>query len=317
LKFDHAYADGDEKYLYLPKNSRIRKVDVVALRNPDGSVPQVDLVEAKLLARGHSFDACVNQLDSIRDSGDRLWAGFAEDEWESLSDADRRRNEKKLSDHGCGLLLVSDGNCYPRIKAPQNADVTEDGRSEVLKQLGFAKDIFMPAAQTLGITEAKKAGGIMALTCMIADVLQELEHRKVNFQKYWGDAYDEDCVVGGWYVPNLDLSGKVFCELDPFGCFLGDGLPVAWVEVAITLEETYSRLERESDFGTHIFLENDRAEWRTIALSDGRNAIKYWADRGFTVGNLLHRIEILRRAREALRTNFESVIRDARKIRAG
>src|ERR1700730_16090077 len=242
LNCDYVCADRDEKYVRLSKNSRIRRVDVVALSDPNGADPRVDLVEAKLFARGDSFDACVNQLDSIRDSGDRLWAAFSEDEWESLTDADRRRNERKLSDHQCGLLLVSEANCLPRIKAPHNADVTKAGRSEVLQQLGFAKELIMPNVETLGNHQDISAGGIMALMCLIGDILFELEHRKADLRAGWDSAQDLNFILHGWYVPIVDLTGQVICELDPFGRLLKDGFPTVWVEVELPLGGIFARL---------------------------------------------------------------------------
>jgi hypothetical protein len=259
---------------------------------------------------------CVNQLEAIKDSGDRLWVAFPENQWKSLVETERRGNEERLNEHGFGLLLVNPTECYSERKAPPNRKVTESGRIEVLQQLGFSTDLFMPNVQTLGVAEARKAGSIMALICMVADILNEVESKRVGFQRYWGFEYDKDYVSAGWYVPNV-LNGQVFCELDPFGCLLGDGVPTVWVEVDMPLDKVYSRVDGGSGFGTHVYLDNGKWEWKTIPIVDGIRAVKYWADRGFNEEvNLIQRIEILGRMKSSLKSEFDRAIKEARKCKA-
>jgi len=314
LKCDAVFVDGDDTFVRLQRNLRIREVDVVALENPDGADPRVHLIEAKRFVKGQSFEECFNQVEAIRPSGDRLWVAFPESEWKSLPSADQRRNERKLNEYGFGLLLVTEAECYWDIKAPPNREVTDAGRSEVLQQLGFATDPFMPVVGTLGTAEAKKAAGLMALTYMVADILYKLERRKANFQRDWDSEQDKNFVDHGWFVPSINLTGKVVCELDPFGRLLEDSFPTAWVEIELSLENVSARLDRGTGFGTHVYLDDGAWKWKTISIADGIGAIKYWADRGLdeTV-KLMQRIDIVGRVTESLRSDFERVIRDARK----
>jgi hypothetical protein len=203
LKFDKALVDdGNEQFVRLRKNLHAREVDIVAVKDPNAAKPRVDLVEAKAFAKGNSFEECFSQIDSIRDSGDRLWVAFPENQWNALALIDRRRNESRLNDFDFGLLLVSETECYAEIKAQPNRQVTETGRAEVLEQLGFPQDVFLPAVQTLGMPEAAKAAGIMGLICMVADIVNELEaKRSVDFQRYWGTEHDEKFISHGWYEP--------------------------------------------------------------------------------------------------------------------
>jgi hypothetical protein len=311
---DKVFVDG----VRLRKNLRIGRVDVTALENPDGVASQIHLIEAKSFAKRQSFEECVNQLEAVRDSGDRLWAAFPENQWNSLKETERRGNVKKLNEHGFGLLLLNPTQCYPEINAPPNGKVTEAGRAEVLQQLGFATDLFMANVQTLGVAEARKAGSIMALISMVADILNEVESKRVGFQRYWGFEYDKDCVSAGWYVPNVELKGQVFCELDPFGCFLGDGVPTAWVGVVMPLDKVFARVKRGPGFGTHVYLDDSEGyNWKTIPIVDGIEAIEYWADRGLNDGvNLIQRIEVLGRMKSSLKSDFDRVIKEARKCKA-
>jgi hypothetical protein len=316
LRCDAVFMDGGggEVYLRLPKDLHTREVDVVALQNPDGIDARVHLVEAKMLTKGNAFEDCFSQLDSIRERGDRLWVAFPESEWRSLEEGDRKRNERRLDDAGFGLLLVNRTDCFPEVAALPNR-TTESQRSDVLQQLGFAKDIFTPNVCTLGVAEARTAGGIMALTSLIADIVYELERRKANFQKYWDSEQDKNFVEHGWFVPSIDFSGKVGCELDPFGRLLEDGFPTAWVEIELSsLESVSATLDRGSSFGTHVYLDDGGWKWKTISIADGTSTIKYWADRGLDqTFKLMQRIEILGRVRESLKSDFKRAIKEARK----
>jgi len=144
-KCEQVFVDGDEAFVRLKKNLHIREVDLAALKDPNRRTSQIHLVEAKSLTRGHKFEECINQIDSVRDSADRLWVAFPEAQWKLLPEADRQRNEKRLNDHRFGFLLVSPTECYAEIKAPPNREVTESGRTEILEQLGFAPHLLMPS----------------------------------------------------------------------------------------------------------------------------------------------------------------------------
>jgi len=154
---------------------------------------------------------------------------------------------------------------------------------------------------------------MMALTCMVAEILYEVERKKVSFQRFEDYLYDDDFVSKGWYVPNVELAGSVHSELDPFGCFMQDGVPVVWVAVVAPVEKIHARLEHASGFGTHVYLDDGEWQWKTIPIADGKQAIDHWMDRGLNVNvNLSVRLEILGRMRSSLKSDLERVIKEAR-----
>jgi hypothetical protein len=314
VKCDNVFVDG-EGGVRLEKNLHIGKIDLAALKNPASKDCEIHLIEAKLFAKRHSFAACVNQITAVRDSADRLWVAFPEAQWKSLRETDRQRNANKLSDSAVGLLLVTSEGCYPEIDAPLNPERSRLGRTEVLEHLGFLSDPFLPQVSSLGLVEAKNAAGTMALTCMVADILYEIEHKRVTFHRYAGYLYNDDFVTNGWFVPIVELSGSLYCELDPFGRLLGDGVPAAWVEVDVPIGTIVARLDRGSGFGTHVYLDDGKWQWKTIPVADGTHAVKHWINGGLNeTANLCVRVEIVGRMKSSLKSDLERVINEARRF---
>jgi hypothetical protein len=313
LKCDHVFVDGDEAFVRLERNLHTGEVDLAALRDPDGKASQIHLVEAKCLTKRQSFEECFSQVDAVRDSGDRLWVALPEAQWKALPDAQRQKHEKRLNDFHFGLLLVTPEECYPEITAPLNPDRSDSGRTEVLQQLGFAIDPFLPTVSGLGRVEAQTAAGAMALICVVADMLYEIggagKGNRVTFHNYWGTPYDDEFISHGWFLPNLELSESLSCELDPFGRLLGDGVPTAWVGVEAPINTIFARLDGGSGFGTHVYLEKEW-QWKMIPVADGSEAVRYWVGHDLDASNLYVRIEISGRMKGALKSDIERVIKE-------
>lgn len=314
LKCDPVIVDG-EGGVRLEKNLHIGEIDLAALKDPTGKACEIHLIEAKLFTKREAFEQCVNQIDAVRDSGDRLWVAFPEAQWKSLLPTDHQRNEKRLNDSAVGLLLVTSEECYAEIKAPPNREVTESGRREVLQQLGFVTNPLLPDVSSLGRVEAKKAAGLMALTCMVADILYELEKKRITLRRDWDNLADDDYVANGWFLPTLELSGPVDCSLDPFGRLLQDGVPSVWVSVTPSIDNIFGRLQQGSGYGTHVYLEDGEWQWKMIPVADGGEAVRYWVDRGLGEDvELCVRLEISGRMKSSLKSDLERVINDAREF---
>lgn len=213
---------------------------------------------------------------------------------------------------------MTSSDCYPEIQAPLNPDRKESERAKVLESLGFPRNPFLPRVGGLGGVQTQQAAGLMALTCMVAEMLYEIEgarkRKRVTFHDNWGTPYDDDSVTHGWFLPYFELSESAFCELDPFGRLMGDGVPVAWIGVEVPIESILAGLDGGFGFGTHVFVEGEW-DWKMIPVTDGSEAVKYWVDHDLKDSSSLYvRVEIGGRMKSALKSDLQRVIDEARKF---
>ena len=312
LKLRHgcetAYADlpSDEVVLRLPRNHCIREVDVVAVKNPRRPDVRVHLAEGKRLDKGHSFEECLSQLESVSKHGDYLWTFFPEQEWRELTDADRETNLEKLRKKGFGLLLVDQqGRCDELLQAPWNREVGDARRCEVLEALGLQETSVLPSGGLLSFDEARKAELLVCFCWKLKPIVENAIKEALNERRrcdwyVWGQDGIFQLLAEGtkpWYA----------IQIEPFGNALADGRPVMWVWVQ------QKDLKRPQDcgssgFGTHVYLDPSRGVGPTILKQDFQPEV-HRGDR-----YLGHRIELVGRTTEAVGRELAEVLRLSRRL---
>lgn len=247
----------------LPRNLKIREIDVVALEPTAWGRPLVHLAEGKRFASGESLAACVNQADSVRAAADYVWVFFPKSDWEAVEAKQRVRNEEHVKSRDMGLLLVQGRSCEVIIEAPRNKAVDEEEAMRVFEALDESPMSIMPTVDQLGASEAVRAASTMALVSAVEEVVSSV----VNCDDWTNAHNDSEAVRRGFYVRALETE-TLYLELDPWGCYLRNGSPVLWFWAELTSEQLLNALGGGRLIGTHCYFPTGRWNWHMVPTGD-------------------------------------------------
>lgn len=303
--------DGDSK-IHLSHNLHKRDIDVVGIEESDSRYT-VHIAEGKLFANGHAFEQCIHQLASVRDYADYLWAFVPKSQWMSLTEKDRKKNLKLVKDQGMGLLWVDvDANkCEAVRDADRNKEVDEDDRKTLLEEIGLGKALRFPSIPTLGTDAAINAAKTMALMCMVEYVYKEIMGPKKSFNLSWyfddiseaaTYARDEHWFITGDYAKD----GPLGVELDPFGCYLDDGVPVAWICMEVSKDKMLAEAKTSTALWSHWYWDVENA-FDVVPVGDVEAVASMRKDS--TNFYLLRRIELMGRNVQDVKKEMTQILK--------
>lgn len=309
---DPVYADlpADKFKVRVPRNLQEREIDVVGVTKR-GTDFHVHLAEGKAFKKGTSFEECINQIEAVATYGDYLWVFFPKEEWDRLDAKERNFNEDRIRQKNFGLILVSKGKCEEPIPARPNQSVDAEKREEVLRQIGLVEDNDFPPIETLSSKDAMLAASAVALcTCVT------LLFKEGKTSKFTWDYTDHEYIKHGWFSPSWDCGNNVIVEMDPFGRYLMDGKPVAWVFIEYDEKGLNSFLLKEQTFGTHCFFDNEKWSWKTIPLADlSKSVISNLKQQGYD-SYIGHAVDLVGRNPNKLKDELKRLIGQAKKLSA-
>jgi len=305
---EFAYADlpDDDVKLRVSRNHCVREIDVVAIKNPHSQDFRIHLAEGKTFAKGHSFEECLNQLDSVSGYGDYLWAFFPAKSWQQLSKTDRDLNETKLRKKGFGLFLIEDDRCDEQIPASLNLGVIAAQKNQVLIDLRLRSDSTLPVPEPLAFQEARRAETAVILCGKMRTVVETAIKEALRQRRKcrW-------CDLDGCFLAAV-WGGKPWysVQIEPFGHSLEDGRPVIWIW--LNLEDLKKEVSvGDADFGTHVYLEYpSEGNDKTVLVQDFKSG-SHGAPRNLFLG---HRVELIGRTTEAIKKDLVTLLRRSRNV---
>jgi hypothetical protein len=246
---------------HIPRNDHFRYVDVIAVEPRDPKRNAIHIAEGKRLTTGHAFEECVHQLNSVRTSADFLWAFLPRDQWANLSEKDTRKNLSLLRKHGMGLILVDveAARCDVVRQAVRNQDAEDEDRRSLLAKIGLGVELRFPFIEVLGTAGAQNAMRALALMCAVEFIFRQFApwtKKRFTLTEFYDDiheAMEASTEDGAWFVTGRWFRDDMSIDLDPFGLFLEDGVPVVWIFQSVTKERLLA--EKGPGQWTHWFVD--------------------------------------------------------------
>lgn len=260
---EHTWRVGKKPRVVLQVAEPNRRVpDVVAARRTPAGWETL-IVEAKNPV-AHGVQQALAQLDAVRDWGDYLFLSLRADDWHAPRRLDAGRDDilSSVEKRGYGLLLV-DGSKVQCLKAPtKNPSISTRRRADLLEQLDVDVD---DGEREIGARippdDLSRVARQLGMTDQYLWDIEDLWYEKFPAKKRraeYTDLTTEYCEEPPFVMLSLSSLERglktardsvVDVEADPFGQYLGDGVPALWVWVTTpafrTLDPELKRLCRD------------------------------------------------------------------------
>jgi len=189
-----------------------------------------------------------------------------------LPEKDRERNVKLVRKQGAGLLLVDPeaNHCEQIAGASKNEDINDEERESLLAQIGLQGELRFPHIETLGTQAAHIAAKTMALMCMVEFAYREIAGKTKPFHLSWFDDIhdaEKSARTEHWFHTGHYPNG-VGLELDPFGEYLNDGVPVAWVCKEVSKDKMLAEAKAPNGLWSHCYWEEGEGDTKMVLVGD-------------------------------------------------